>query len=178
MLGMPQTCVTNQSGTTPVRIKSKHFKIIDTAQSDFFEQLFDAEKITIEQWQLITDIRRLAFCARRSQGIRVRLQSHSQYWGMPLVCSDDGYVNARAERRWKVFMFYLKPFIDHQWLDTQLLELLLFGGHVLCADDVMDRRLPRRVPAFGNETVHHMLLVIEYVYEKVHRRRGMEGPQK
>jgi hypothetical protein len=108
----------------------------------------------------------------------VRLQSHSQYWGMPLVCSDDGYVNARAERRWKVFMFYLKPFIDHQWLDTQLLELLLFGGHILWADDVMDRRLPRRVPAFGNETVHHMLLVIEYVYEKVHRRRGMEGSQK
>ena len=172
MLGMPQTCVTNQGGTTPVRIKSKHFKIIDTVQSDFFEQLFQAEKITTEQWQLITDIRRLAFRARRSQGIRVRLQSHSQYWGMPLVCSDDGYVNARAEERWKLFLRYVKPFIDHQWFDKQLLELLLFGGHVLWGDDVMGRQPSRRAPAgFGMESVHHMLLIVEYVFEKVHRRR-------
>lgn len=177
MLGMPQQYinerVTPRGGLTNTRIKRKRVKIINTIKGDFFEQLLLAEKITTEDWQLIADIRRLASCARRSQGIRVHLQSHSQHWGMPLVFSDDGYVSAQAEQRWKLFLFYLKPFIDHQWLDKKALELLLFGGHVLCEDDVMGRRPQSDFVRLGVsiETVHHVLLIIKYVYEKTHRKR-------
>lgn len=177
MLGMIQQqinqCATFLGGTTNTRIKRKRVKVIDTLKDDFFEQLFLTEKITPEQWQLITDIRRLASCARRSQGIKLSLQSHSRYWGMPLVFSDDGYTSARAERRWKFFLSYLKPFIDHQWLDKKVLELLLFGGHIMSEDDVMGRRPQSDFVQLGVNiaTIHHMLLVVEYVYEKAHRRR-------
>ena len=108
-------------------------KIINTGATDFVQQLFVKEQITPEQWQLVRDIRRLALHARRSQGIRAHLQSHSQYWGMPHICSQDTYVNARAEQKWKLFLFYLKPFTEHQWLDSQMLELLFHGGQVICA---------------------------------------------
>jgi hypothetical protein len=177
MLGMIQQqinqCVTFMGDTPNTRIKRKRIKIIDTVKNDFFEQLFLTEKITPEHWQLITDIRRLAFQARRSQGIRVRLQSHSQHWGMPLVFADDGYTSPRAERRWKLFVYYLKPLTDHQWLDKQLLELLLFGGHILSEDEVMGRpsQSDFTQTGFTIDAVHHMLLVIQYVYEKAHRRR-------
>ncbi|MES2608252.1 MAG: hypothetical protein V4544_05955 [Pseudomonadota bacterium] len=171
-------CVIRRGGTGITDKKTgangKRVKIIDTAAIDFFQQLFLKEQITPEHWRLITDIRCLAFRARRRQGIRVRLQSHSQYWGMPLVCSDDGYVNARAERRWKLFMFYLKPFIDHQWLDKQMLELLLFGGHMLFADDVLhSKRKESDIDRLGLtlEMIHNSLLIIEYVYVKAHRRQ-------
>jgi hypothetical protein len=195
MLGTTKSCATNRGGAPKAGAKVRagpnvrHAKIIDTVSTDLFGQLFMGENITPEQWQLIIDVRRLAFFARRSQGICVRLQSHSKYWGMPLVCSDDGYENGRTERKWRLFLFYLKPFLEHGWLDRQLLELLLFGGGVLFADDIKDVLLlkaevdysepepEKRARSdlarlgFSMDVVHHALCVIEYVYEKVCRSR-------
>ena len=195
MLGTTKSYATNRGGAPKAGAKDRidanvrYTKIIDTVSTDLFEQLFMAESITPEQWQLIIDVRRLAFFARRSQGICVRLQSHSKHWGMPLVCSDDAYENGRTERKWKLFLFYLKPFLEHGWLNKQLLELLLFGGGVLFADDVKDVLLlkaaawdlepePKKLAhsdltrlGFSMDVIHHALCVIEYVYEKVYRSR-------
>ena len=166
-------CVAPMGDASTTSAKRKRIKIINGTHNDFFEQLHSKEKITADDWQLITDIRRLALCARRSQGIRIHLQSHSQNWGMPLVFGEDGYVKAYAERRWKLFLNFLKPFLDHQWLDTKLTELLVFGGRIFCEDQVMKRK-PRSdfdYLGIGIDHVRQALLIVRYAYEKTYRKR-------
>lgn len=166
-------CAAPMGGTVTRHTKRKRIKIIHSTHNDFFEHLRSKEIITAQDWQLITDIRRLAFCARRSQGIRIHLQSHSQNWGMPLVFGDDGYIKAYAERRWKLFLHFLKPFLDHQWLDTKLTELLVFGGRIFCEDQVMKRK-PRSdfdSLGIGIDHVRQALLIVRYAYEKTYRKR-------
>jgi hypothetical protein len=155
--------------------------IIESNVSDYFKHLFDNDKITQEQWQMITSIRKLAYQGRRSQAVQTRLKSHGQYWGMPHICSNDSYINARAETKWKRFMLYLKPFVQHQWLDTKILQLLFHGGRVLTEDDLKNAKMPNKAltPRPSDESllgltldsIQHMLLIISYVYERVHRRR-------
>ena len=55
-----------------------------------------------------------------------------------------------------------------------MLELLLFGGHMLFADDVLhSKRKESDIDRLGLtlEMIHNSLLIIEYVYEKAHRRQ-------
>ncbi|MES2253371.1 MAG: hypothetical protein V4482_06815 [Pseudomonadota bacterium] len=166
------------------KITVKHTKITDESATDFFEQLFTGQHITPEHWQLISAIRRLAVNGRRSQGVGVRLQSHSQYWGMPHMRARDTYVNASAERRWKLFLLYLRPFVEHQLVDRKMTELLMHGGHVMCAGGhatavgltktkrpVSERASDLARAGFTIGAVQNTLRIIEYVFEKTVRRR-------
>ncbi|MDP3372026.1 MAG: hypothetical protein Q8S21_03960 [Candidatus Paracaedibacteraceae bacterium] len=141
---------------------------IDTAIYDTIEKLFEAELITKEQWQLVKDLRQLAYRARRSQGVRVHLQSHSQYWGMPPISGSDGYENKRAERKWKLFLLYAKPFIEQQWLNQNVFNLIVHGGATIESEKNNKRivNLP-----FTAAQLDHVFQIIKYVYEKAYRRK-------
>ena len=151
---------------TPV---SHNTIITDTQGHDAVEMLFEMERITKEQWQLTKKLRRLAYHARRSQGVRMRLQSHSQHWGMPNISGNDDYENKRAERKWKLFLLYTKPFIEHHWLDAHLFNLIVLGGAVL--ESGKNNKLTIKSIPFTTVQLDHAFQIIEYVYEKAHQRR-------
>lgn len=155
-----------RQGMTP-SVESRCTKIIDTSAIDSIEHLFLCKRITKEQWQLVNSLRKIALQARRSKGIRTHLQSHSQYWGMPHICSQDDYVNKRAERRFNLFMLFIKPFIEHQLFDKYMLHLIVYGGAMLKGGDVIQQ--PSVSAVYSVKQIEYALQIIEYVYNKAYR---------
>jgi len=192
---MNETAIHNRANSHPARHPARHISITAESATDFFEHLFMGEHITAEQWHVIQSVRCLAKAGRRSQGVRVRLHSHSQYWGMPHLPPCEGPTNAAAERRWKLFVLYLKPFVEHHQVDRTLADLLIHGGHVTWAGDPIyagargggacegngaaaglpskttRRRADHPHAGFTINAIHHAVHVIDYVFEKTVRRR-------